>query len=47
MGLPRSKEVPRDWTKLHKEFHNLHSLPNTAGVIKSRTMRWAGHVALT
>jgi hypothetical protein len=27
------------------EFHNLYSSPNIFGVIKSRRMRWAGHVA--
>jgi hypothetical protein len=33
------------WRKLHnKEFHSLYSLPNTVSVIKSRMMRWAGHV---
>jgi hypothetical protein len=32
--------------KLHtKGFHDLHSLPNTIRVIKTRRMRWAGHVA--
>jgi hypothetical protein len=27
------------------ELHNLYSSPNTVGVIKSRRMRWVGHVA--
>jgi hypothetical protein len=27
-------------------LHNLYSSPNTVRVIKSRSMRWAGHVAL-
>jgi hypothetical protein len=27
------------------EFYYLHSLPNVFRVIKSRRMRWAGHVA--
>jgi transcription termination factor 2 len=32
--------------KLHNdEFHSLHSSPNIVRVIKSRRMRWAGHVA--
>jgi hypothetical protein len=32
--------------RLHNEnFHNLCSSPNVIRVIKSRTMRWAGHVA--
>jgi hypothetical protein len=34
------------WRKLHNdEFHNLYSTPNIVRVIKSRRMRWAGHVA--
>jgi hypothetical protein len=37
----------RDWKKLHsEEIHDLHSLPNTLRVIKSRRMRWTdGYVA--
>jgi hypothetical protein len=32
--------------KLHSdELHNLYSSPNIVRVIKSRRMRWAGHVA--
>jgi hypothetical protein len=34
------------WRKLHNdELHNLYSSPNIVRVIKSRRMRWAGHVA--
>jgi hypothetical protein len=34
------------WRKLHNdEFHSLYSSPNIIKVIKSRRMRWAGHVA--
>jgi hypothetical protein len=34
------------WRKLHNdELHNLYSSPNIVKVIKSRRMRWAGHVA--
>jgi hypothetical protein len=34
------------WRKLHNdELHNLYSSPNIVTVIKSRRMRWAGHVA--
>jgi hypothetical protein len=34
------------WRRLsYEEFHNFAS-PNIARVIKSRRMRWAGHVAL-
>jgi hypothetical protein len=28
-----------------EELHNLHTSPNIIRVIKSRRMRWAGHVA--
>jgi hypothetical protein len=32
--------------ELHNdELHNLYSSPNIVRVIKSRRMRWAGHVA--
>jgi hypothetical protein len=33
--------VTREWRKLH----NLYSSPNIIRMIKSRRMRWAGHVA--
>jgi hypothetical protein len=34
------------WRKLHNdELQSLYSLPNTVRVIKSRRLRWAGHVA--
>jgi hypothetical protein len=34
------------WRKLHnEELHNLYSSPSIIGIIKSRRMRWAGHVA--
>jgi hypothetical protein len=34
------------WRKLHNnELHSLYSSPNIIRVIKSRRMRWAGHVA--
>jgi len=43
----RSEEVTRDWTRLHnEELNGLYSSPNIVRVIKSRRMRWAGHVAL-
>ena len=35
-----------EWRKLHnEEFSDLYSLPNIVRVVKSRRMRWAGHVA--
>jgi hypothetical protein len=34
------------WRKLHnEELHNLYSSPSIIRIIKSRSMRWAGHVA--
>ena len=39
-------EVIREWKKLHNEEINyLYSSPNIVWVIKSRRMRWVGHVA--
>ena len=36
-----------EWRKLHnEELNSLYSSPNIVWVIKSRRMRWAGHVAL-
>jgi hypothetical protein len=44
-GLKRD-EVTREWRKLHnEELHNLYSSPNIIRMIKSRKMKWAGHVA--
>jgi hypothetical protein len=38
--------VTGEWIKLHKEeLNDLYSLPNIVRVVKSRQMRWAGHVA--
>jgi hypothetical protein len=43
---PRRDEVTGEWRKLHDEgLNDLHSSSNTFRVIKSRRMRWAGHVA--
>ena len=37
-----------EWRKLHnEELRDLYSLPNIVQVVKSRRMRWAGHVART
>jgi hypothetical protein len=39
-------EVTGGWRKLHnEELHNLYSLPSIIRMIKSKRMRWAGHVA--
>jgi hypothetical protein len=43
---PRRDEVRGEWRKLNnKELSDLYSLPNIVRVIKSRRMRWTGHVA--
>jgi len=43
---PKSDEVTGEWRKLHnEELSDLYSLPNIVRVVKSRRMRWAGHVA--
>jgi hypothetical protein len=35
-----------EWRKLHnEELHDLYSSPSIIRIIKSRRMRWAGHVA--
>jgi hypothetical protein len=42
---PKKHEGTGDWRKLHNEqLHNLYSSPSINTVIKSRSMRWAGHV---
>jgi hypothetical protein len=39
------REEDGSWTKLHNdELHSLYSSPNIVRVIKSRRMRWVGHV---
>jgi transcription termination factor 2 len=43
---PTRAEVTVGWRKLHnEELPRLCSLPSVIRMIKSRTMRWAGHVA--
>ena len=43
---PRRDEVTREWRKLHyEELNDLYSSPNVVPVIKSRRIRWVGHVA--
>jgi hypothetical protein len=42
---PKRDEVTGEWRKLHNdELHDLYSSPNIVRVIKSRRIRWAGHV---
>jgi hypothetical protein len=43
---PKRDEVTGEWRKLHnEELHILYSSPNIIRQIKSRRLRWAGHVA--
>ena len=43
---PRRDEVTGGWRRLHnEELNDLYSSPNIVWVIKSRRMRWAGHVS--
>ena len=43
---PKGDEVTGEWRRLHnKELYALYSSPNIIRVIKSRRLRWAGHVA--
>jgi len=43
---PKRDEVTGEWRKLRNEdLSDLYSLPNIVHVVKSRRMRWAGHVA--
>jgi len=43
---PRRDEVTGEWRRLHnEELNDLYSSTNIVRVIKSRRMRWVGHVA--
>jgi hypothetical protein len=43
---PKRDEVTGEWRRLHnKELYSLYSSPIIIRVIKSRRLRWAGHVA--
>ena len=43
---PKRDEVRGEWRKLHnEELNDLYPSPNIFRVIKSRRMRWAGHIA--
>jgi hypothetical protein len=42
---PRRDEVTGEWRKLHnEELHSLYSSPDIIRQVKSRRMRWAGHM---
>jgi hypothetical protein len=43
---PKRDEVMGEWRKLHEELRDLYCSPSIIRVMKSRKMRWAGHVAL-
>ena len=43
---PRRDEITVEWRRLHnEELNDLYPSPSIVRVIKSRRMRWAGHVA--
>jgi hypothetical protein len=43
---PKRDEVTGEWRRLHnEELNDLYSSPNVIRMIKSRIIRWAGHVA--
>jgi hypothetical protein len=50
---PKRDEVTGEWRKFHneerkfhnEELHDLYSSPSIIRIMKSRRMRWAGHVA--
>jgi hypothetical protein len=45
LGSERN-ELTGEWRKLHnEELNDLYSSPHIIRVIRSRTMRWTGHVA--
>ena len=44
---PRRDEVMGEWRRLPEELNDLYFSPNIVRVIKSRRMRWVGHVART
>jgi hypothetical protein len=43
---PKRDEVTGGWRKLHnEEINDLYSSANIIRMVKSRRMRWAGHIA--
>jgi hypothetical protein len=44
--IPKKDEVTGEWRQLHNDgLRDLYSSPSIIRIIKSRRMRWAGHVA--
>jgi hypothetical protein len=42
---PKRDEMTGEWRKLHnEELRDLYSSPSIIRIIKSRSMKWAGHV---
>jgi hypothetical protein len=45
---PKRDDVTEEWRKLHnEELRDLYSSPSVIRIIRSRKMRWVGHVART
>jgi hypothetical protein len=45
--VPKRDDVTGEWRNLdNEELNDLYSSPNIVRVIKSRRMRWEGHIAL-
>jgi hypothetical protein len=44
MSGTKEEEVVGGWRRMHNEFHHLYTSSNTVWVVKSKRMRWAGHV---
>jgi hypothetical protein len=43
---PKREEVAGGWKRLHnEELHNLYISPNITRVMKSRKIKWVGHIA--
>jgi hypothetical protein len=42
---PKRGNMTGGWRKLHNELHNLYSSPSIIRMVKSRRVRWVGHVA--
>jgi hypothetical protein len=43
--VSKTDEVTGEWRKLHEELLDLYSSPTIVQVIRSRRIRWVGHVA--